>query len=168
MLLHYREFAKHKEYEVVAVFHEEGMSGKLLEREKMQEMLKLLRKNKSEEQIVLIDDISRLARNVEAHIKLRVEIKDAGGKLESSSIEFGEDSDSRLVEYMLAYVAAHQREKNTEQVTNRMRARVQNGYWIANPVVGYRYEDVKGHGKLLVRDEPVASIVQDALEMLRL
>ena len=30
--------------------------------------------------------------------------------------------------------------------------------------VGYRYERVSGHGKLLVRDEPNASVIQEALE----
>lgn len=39
-----------------------------------------------------------------------------------------------------------------------------NGYWISNPCVGYRYQAVKGQGKMLVRDEPIASILQEALE----
>lgn len=159
-----REFAKLKGYEVVLAFHEKGITGKLLNRPEMQSMLDFLSKQEPQEYVVLIDDISRLARDIEAHIQLRVAIKDAGGVLESPSIEFGEDSDSRLVEHLLASVAAHQREKNAEQVRNRMRARVQNGYWISYKPVGYRFENVPGHGKMLVRDEPVASIVQEALE----
>ncbi|WP_206018260.1 hypothetical protein [Roseovarius nitratireducens] len=35
---------------------------------------------------------------------------------------------------------------------NRMRARVQNGYWVFQAPVGYRYERVSGQGKVLVRD----------------
>jgi hypothetical protein len=45
-----------------------------------------------------------------------------------------------------------------------MRARVQNGYWVFQAPVGYRYERMSGHGKLLVRDEPNASAIQEALE----
>ena len=45
-----------------------------------------------------------------------------------------------------------------------MRARVMNGYWVSHAPVGFKYEKVKGHGKLLTRDEPLASIVQEALE----
>ena len=45
-----------------------------------------------------------------------------------------------------------------------MRARVQNGYWVFQAPVGYRYERTSGHGKLLVRDEPNASALQEALE----
>ncbi len=96
---------------------------------------------------------------------MRASIIDAGGKLESPSIEFGEDSDSRLVEHLLASVAAHQREKNAEQVKNRMMARMQNGYWTFYPIPAYTYAKEKGSGgKILVRKEPLASIVAEALE----
>jgi site-specific DNA recombinase len=161
-----RDYAKGKGYEVIAAFHEEGITGKLMDRPRMKEMLSFLRKHRKHYPncIVIIDDISRLARDIETHIKLRTAILDAGAKLESPTLEFGEDSDSRLVEMMLATVAAHQREKNAEQVTNRMKARFMNGYWCFNHAIGYRFQTVKGHGKMLVRDEPVASIIQEALE----
>ncbi|NQW11216.1 MAG: recombinase family protein [Alphaproteobacteria bacterium] len=71
--------------------------------------------------VVIIDDISRLARDIKAHLDLRTAIAGAGGRLESPSIEFGEDSDSILVENLLASVSQHQRQKNTEQVYNRQR-----------------------------------------------
>ena len=148
-----REFAGHKHYKVVQVFHEEGVTGSLLDRPQMKEMLAFLKQHKRQQpHVVIIDDISRLARDMETHIKLRASIQDAGGKLESPSIEFGEDSDSRLVEHLLASVAAHQREKNTEQVTNRMRARMMGGYWVFQAPKGYRYEKKEGHGKILVRN----------------
>jgi hypothetical protein len=69
-----------------------------------------------------------------------------------------------LVENLLASVSQHQRQKNGEQTVNRMRARVMNGYWPFACPVGYRYEKGSGHGKMLVRNEPLASIVQEALE----
>ena len=84
--------------------------------------------------------------------------------LESPSIEFGEDSDSRLVEHMLASVAQHQREKNAEQTSNRMKGRMMNGYSVFSAPVGYKYKKTGSHGKLLTRDEPIASIVKEALE----
>ncbi|MGJ8628434.1 MAG: recombinase zinc beta ribbon domain-containing protein [Sulfitobacter sp.] len=65
---------------------------------------------------------------------------------------------------MLASVAQHQREKNGEQTKNRMRARMQNSYCVFNAPLGYRYESQSGHGKILVRDEPVATIIADVIE----
>ena len=65
---------------------------------------------------------------------------------------------------MLASVSQHQREKNSEQTKNRMRARTLNGYWVFQAPIGYRYERQGGHGNVLVRNEPYASILQEALE----
>ncbi|NKB59162.1 MAG: recombinase [Alphaproteobacteria bacterium] len=158
-----REYARFKDYKVTEVFTDD-ITGKLETRPGIKAMLSYLRQFRGEGYAVIIDDISRLARNVEAHIKLRAAIASVGGKLESPSIEFGDDSDSILVENLLASVSQHQREKNGEQVVNRMRARTMNGYWTFQKPKGYKYVQTKGEGKILVRDEPVASIVQEALE----
>ncbi len=159
-----REYSKYRGYEVDRVFREEGVSGGLIDRPSMQTMLKFLRKHKGEGYIVVIDDISRLARGLEAHIKLRSAIGAVGAKLESPSIEFGEDPDSLLVENMMACVSQHHRQKNAEQVKNRMRGRILNGYWTFSKVVGYKYKLIEGQGKMLIRNEPLASVVQEALE----
>jgi len=148
----------------VEVFHDEGITGKLLDRPNMKAMLTYLKKHRIANPIVIIDDISRLARDIETHLRLRASIAAAGSKLESPSIEFGDDSDSRLVEHLLASVAAHQREKNAEQVFNRMKARMMNGYSVFNAPVGYRYDKVGRHGKLLVPDQPCASVITEGLE----
>ena len=160
-----REYARHKGYAVAEVFRDEGVSGGLIDRPGMQIMLAYLKKQRPKaDHIVIIDDISRLARGLQAHIELRAAIGGAGAKLESPSIEFGDDSDSVLVENLLASVSQHQRQKNAEQVVNRMRARFLNGYWVFCAPFGYRYERVGHHGKMLVPDEPRASIVREVLE----
>jgi site-specific DNA recombinase len=158
-----REYARYKSYNVVEVFKDDA-SGSLISRPGMRAMLAFMAKRRSENIVVIIDDISRLARGLEAHLQLRTAISAAGGRLESPSIEFGEDSDSQLVENLLASVSQHQRQKNAEQTRNRMRARALNGYWVFGAPVGYRFERVSGHGRMLVKNEPLASIVQQALE----
>ncbi|MEO0384573.1 MAG: recombinase family protein [Pseudomonadota bacterium] len=159
-----RDFARMKGYEVVEVFTDD-VSGGLTDRPGMRAALSYMRKHRSHNVRILIDDVSRLARSIEAHLELRRAISSAGGVLESPSVEFGEDSDSVLVENLLASVSQHQRQKNAEQTTNRMKARVQAGYSVlARPPVGFKYKRVPGHGKILHRDEPVASIVQQAIE----
>ncbi len=57
-----------------------------------------------------------------------------------------------------------EREQNGRQTRQKMRERVKAGYWVFSAPVGFRYEKVAGHGKLLVRNEPIASIVKEALE----
>ena len=158
-----RDFARMKGYDVLEVFSDD-ISGSKEQRPGMMRMLSFVRKQKGKGTRILIDDVSRLARGLEAHINLRREISEVGGILESPSIEFGEDSDSILVENLLASVSQHQRQKNGEQTKNRMKARVQNGYWVFQAPVGYKYKSVSGRGKMLQRDEPVASVIQEALE----
>lgn len=45
-----------------------------------------------------------------------------------------------------------------------MKARLERGYYVFATPVGYRYEKVDSHGRMLVRDEPLASIIAEALE----
>ncbi len=158
-----REYAKYKGYEVEAVFTDD-VSGSLIKRPGMQAMLKHLSKYRKNPRVAIIDDISRLARGLDAHLQLRAAIAKAGATLESPSIEFGEDSDSVLVENLLASVSQHQRQKNSEQTLNRMKSRLKNGYWVFQAPIGFRYQKTSGQGKILVRDEHLASIVQEALE----
>ena len=155
-------FAQARGYTVVATFTDD-MTGSKVRRPGMDAMLAYLKQNKADPHYVLIDDISRLARGLDAHWKLRESIAKAGGILESPSVHFAEDSDSQLVENMLASTSQHFRQKNREQTISRMKQRLRNGYYVqARPVAGYKY--VKGNGKEIVRNEPIASIVQEALE----
>ncbi len=159
-----REFAGYKGLDVIKTF-QDARSGSLIDRPGMQAMLSFLRTHRKDGLTVIIDDLSRIARGIIAHWELRKAIDDAGARLASPSIEFGEDSDSVLVENLLASVNQHQRQKNAEQTINRMRARMMNGFWVHPiPPIGYRYEKSKDRGKVLVRDEPYASIIQEALE----
>lgn len=158
-----KDFARMKGYQVVETFHDDA-SGSLVERPGVQAMLAFLRSHRRESHVVIIDDISRLARSLEAHLQLRTALAAAGGVLQSPSIEFGEDSDSQLVENLLASVSQHQRQKNADQTRNRMRARASVGYSVLRAPVGYRYARVSGHGKMLVPDEPAARLVREALE----
>jgi site-specific DNA recombinase len=140
------------------------VSGGLIDRPGMQAMLAYLNAYKDGNIVVIIDDISRFARDVVAHWELRSALEQAGGVLESPSIVFGKDSDARLRENMLASVAQHQREKNAEQTRHRMRARAMNGYWPFNAPIGFKFEQTRGRGKVLVHDEPKASVIKEAFE----
>lgn len=158
-----RDYARYNNLEVVGAYHDDK-SGALMDRPAIRALIEFLGRNRNDRHVVIIDDISRLARGVKAHLGLREAIAMAGGVLKSPSIEFADDADSELQEMIMATVAQHQRRKNAEQTVNRMRARMMNGYWAFACPVGYRRERLPGHGKTLVRDEPLASIVQEALE----
>ncbi len=158
-----RDYASMKNYEVVDVFRDD-VSGGHASRPAMMAMMKFLKAHRKEGYVCIIDDISRFSRDIRGHWDLRDLLREAGGKLESPTIEFGEDSDSILVENLLASVSQHQRQKNAEQTRNRMKARLQNGYWPFKSPIGFKAVRKSGHGKVLERDEPYATIIADVLE----
>jgi site-specific DNA recombinase len=157
------EFARRRGYEVVSVFRDEA-SGSTVSRKGMKAMLDFLKSKRPQQHIVIIDDISRFARGLEAHYALRRQVKQAGGILTSPSIDFGDDSDSGLMENVLASVSQHQREKNKEQTRNRTLGRMLNGYYSFRAPVGFQFAKVEGHGNLLVHKEPEASVIKEIFE----
>lgn len=157
-----REYAKHNNLDVVEVFRDEGYSGKLVHRPNLDKMLALMEKSPC---VIIIDDINRFARGLETHLILRKKVDKLKCTLESPSLNFGEDADSKLVENLLACVAEHGRGKNAEQVKNRMRARLLNGCWTFSKCMpGYKFQAKTEYGKLLVKDDPVATLVKTTLE----
>ena len=84
-----REFAKHKNYEIVQTFHDQGLSGKLVSRPGIAQLLSFLKSNYNHSQhVVIIDDISRLARDLQTHADLKKVISNAGGILETPNFTF--------------------------------------------------------------------------------
>jgi hypothetical protein len=92
-----------KGYEVVQVFTDEAVSGGLIDRPGIRAMLRFMRaKRKLTTSSLLLTTfcgwraISRFTWNCVARLPMRA------GVLENPSVEFGEDSDSILVENLLA------------------------------------------------------------------
>lgn len=159
-----REYAKRNNYEVVQVFTD-VISGRFEERPGMNALLAYIRESAAGEYVVVVDDISRFARDVSTHASLRDKITASGAKIESPNQKFGDDAAGRFIETVMAAIAEHDRRKNAEQTSQRSIARMQNGYWVFHAPHGYRYEKIPIiGGKRLVLSEPVASIVKEVLD----
>ena len=113
--------------------------------------------------VVIFDDLKRFARDTEFHLQLRRTFRKRNAQVECLNFKFEDTPEGKFVETILAAQGELEREQNARQVTQKMQARIARGYWCFPPPVGYRYEVVRGHGKMLVRDEPLASIVIEAL-----
>ena len=159
-----RQYAAFKGYNVMRVFSDD-LTGQSAERPGLNALLSFLQADRRNPHVVIIDDLSRFARRVAVHFKLRETIALSGGILESPSVEFRDDADGEFHEHILASAAQHQARKNAEQTRNRMEARCLNGFWPFHAPIGYKHVSVKGcGGKALVPDEPVASIIREGLE----
>lgn len=159
-----QQYAGYKGYAVHHVFKDSGISGSRADRDGIVQMLAYLKKNRRKRHVVIVDDISRLARDIRVHLDLRNAIDSCGAVLESPAMTFGVDADGRYFENMQALSAMHHREKNAEQTKKRMQARMIDGYWPFPAPIGYRHERKPGHGKVMVANEPLASIIREALE----
>lgn len=164
-----REYCSYKDYTVAEVFSDAGISGGVTDRPGIKGMLRYLKKRRKTlppkvRLICVIDEVSRLARDIRGHLDLKDAIYDAGAVLESPGMEFGTDSNSILFEQTQAIFAEHHRRRNAEQVYNRMRARVLSGYYCFSPVYGFDYIDADGGGRVLAPKEPEASVVRETLE----
>lgn len=89
-----RDYARARGYDVVAAFCDH-ISGNTVERPAIQAMRTLLAEQSSLHGpvAVIVEDISRLARNVTALMKLRQAITAAGGFVEMPGANLGEDGD---------------------------------------------------------------------------
>jgi site-specific DNA recombinase len=149
---------------ICRVFKDSAISGSCGDREGIKDMPAFLHANNKKRFVVIIDDISRPARDIRVHLDLRDAINECSAVLESPSVTFGTDSDGRYFENVQALNAQRQREKNAEQTKKRQQARLIDGYWPFPASPGYRHERKPGHGKVMVPQEPLASIMREALE----
>ena len=158
-----REVARNMGLEVEAVFPD-VVSGAIFERPGFKAMIAFLRKNRHRQYIVILNNIDRIARDVAVHIKIRDAIRNTGSLLVSPNYKFGDDPDSEFVETVNAAQSQLSRRKNALQTLDRMRGRLLNGYWPFKPPIGYAHVRGAGGGHDLVRDEPVATLIQEVLE----
>ena len=161
-----RHYADREKYKVVKVFKDEGISGGTIDRPGILEMLDYLetKATKDNQYVIIVDDLKRLARDVVGHIQLRKMIKSSHGILESPSHTFEESPEGSFIETLLAATGQLEREQNKRQVTRRMKARLESGYWPFYAPPGYKNAELKGGQKSIVPKEPEARIIREALE----
>ena len=80
------------------------------------------------------------------------------------NFNFEDSPEGKFYETIVAAQGTLEREQNARQTLQKMRARLEQGYWVFRAPKGYKYVKSPNTGKDLVPDEPLASIVREALE----
>ena len=157
-------YAQAQGYFVEQVFTDDvSGGGDFMKRPGMVALLSYLKRNRKTNYVVIFDDLKRFARHTMSHLSLRDELLSVGARVECLNYRFEETPEARFVETIHAAQGQLEREQTGRQTVQKMRARLEQGYFVFHAPVGYRYEKTREHGKLLVRDEPVASIIAEAL-----
>ncbi|MCR9089229.1 MAG: recombinase family protein [Rhodobacteraceae bacterium] len=161
-----RQYADARGYTVAAVFPDDiSGGGDFMKRPGMVALLSFIDAQPDENFVVIFDDLKRFARDTEFHIKLRREFDLRGAQMECLNFKFEDTPEGKFVETIVAAQGELEREQNRRQTIQKMKARVEKGYYINNkPPRGYVYEKRRGDGKVIVRNEPIASILQEAFE----
>ncbi len=160
-----RDFAKAKGYNIVAVFTDDvSGGGDFMKRPGMVKLLQYLDDHISEPHVVIFDDLKRYARDTIFHLQLRNEMTLRNARRECLNFKFEDTPEGEFIETIIAAQGQLERQQNSRQVTQKMQARVKAGYWVFHAPPGYRYKTVSGHGKMLILDEPCASVVREGME----
>lgn len=161
-----RKHAAERGYEVVAVFPDDiSGGGDFMKRPGMVALLKYLDDHPEDNFVVIFDDLKRYARDAEFHLALRRAMKKRQATRECLNFQLEDTPEGKFVETILAAQSALEREQNGRQVVQKMKARIEKGYYAFPCPPGYKYVKDKEHGgKIIVPNEPVASALIEALE----
>ncbi|UWQ35020.1 recombinase family protein [Leisingera sp. M527] len=160
-----RKYAVDRGYEVEAVFPDDITGGvDFMKRPGMVALLSYLEAQPAKSYVVIFDDLKRFARKTAFHLKLREELARRGARVECLNFKFEDTPEGQFIETVMAAQGELEREQNARQTRQKMQARLEKGYSVFAAPIGYVYGKDKLHGKILTRDEPIASIVQEALE----
>ena len=113
---------------------------------------------------IIADNADRIARDVGVHRALKIEMSKRGIELITVNQKFENTPQGHFIETMMAANAQLFREENTHRVITRQEARLLDGYRPFDYPAGYTTVKAPVGGKMMVRQEPEASIIQEALE----
>lgn len=145
-----RQYAEARGFEVEAVFPDDASGGgDFMKRPGMVNLLRYIDAQPDKNYVVIFDDLKRFARDTEFHIKLRREFQQRDARIECLNFKLDDTPEGKFVETIFAAQGELEREQNRRQVIQKMKARVEKGYYVFHPPIGYRYEKDRTHGKLL-------------------
>lgn len=159
-----------KDLEALGVHHEKSFidtytgAGDFMKRPAMRALLAYIDAHPHKDFLVVFDDLSRLARDVEFHIKLRYEFKIRGVMLRCLNYKLDETEEGEFIELIMAGKAQLDRKQNRRQVIQKMKARLDSGYWPFAQKRGYDFVRMPGQGKVGVPNEKGWKIIKPALE----
>ncbi len=162
-----RQYAEAKGYTIVAIFYDDVTGGgDFLKRKGMVSLLKFMDKYPQLNFRVVFDDLKRYARDTEFHLHLRRIMMERGAIRECLNFNFEYTPEGKLNETINAAFGEYDRQTMARQNRQKSIARLEQGYAVFSQLPhGYKYVKAKGsNSHIVVRDEPLASILQEMLE----
>lgn len=137
--------------------------GDFMQRPAMRELLAFVDANPHKKFIVVFDDLKRFARDTKWHLELRLAFRKRDIIPVCLNFNFEDTPEGEFVELILAGQAELERKQNARQVVQKMKARLELGYWAFARKRGYNMVKDSAHGKIAVPNGD-AEIIRTALE----
>ncbi len=137
--------------------------GDFMNRPAIRELLTYIDAHPHKKFLVVFDDLKRFARDTEFHLKLRAAFRSRDVKLRCLNYNFDESPEGMFAETVFAAQAELERHQNRRQVIQKMKARLELGYYCFGNKRGYKLIKDPAHGRLLVPTRD-GLILKEALE----
>ena len=157
-----KDYAHKNDYEVAAIFIEQGESAKTADRTELKKLLSFCALKKSDIQAVIAYKIDRISRNTDDYSQIRILLKRYGVEIKSTSEFFEDNPAGRFMENIIANVAQFDNDVRAERSIGGMRDAVRDGryVWLAP----YGYSNVKIDGKATIIPNNVAPVIRKMFE----
>lgn len=134
--------------------------GDFMKRPKMREMLAYIDERPHKKFLVVFDDLKRFARDTKFHINLRAAFRSRDVTLKCLNYDFDESPEGEFVETIFAAQGQLERQQNQRQVVQKMKSRLEAGYWPFQAKRGYSQIKNPLHGKILEPNKDAILIVE--------
>ena len=155
-----REYCKANGYEIDEIYTDD-ITGKSADRTGLTGLKSWVKKKgKSGNVVIVVDAISRVARDVEVYQSVKRYAYENGATFASPTFQFEDSPAGRFMETIHVGMGQFEREDNAQRVRRYQRMRLADGYWCLSAPLGYRSAG-KGNP---IEPNALAPIVKEALE----
>jgi len=126
--------------------------GDFMQRPAMKNLLEYVDSHPHKKFVVVFDDLKRFARDTEFHFKLRTAFRARDIIPKCLNYNFDDSPEGVFTETIFAAQGQLEREQNKRQVVQKMKARLEAGYWAFAGKKGYTRGD-SAYGKLFKPNE---------------
>ena len=138
--------------------------GNYSKRPAMNDMLDHIRSHPETDFAVIFDDIKRFSRDIYFYWDLIYQLEKYNAIPMSPNFEFEKTPEGKLKQTVTIGASEYERESNARQTRQKMTARIEAGFHVFIAPVGFEFKVTKTQGKVLVRKEPEASLIGEAIE----
>lgn len=131
------EYALRHEYNISAVYIEQGESAKTADRTELQNLLRFCADRKHHISAVIVYKLDRFSRNIDDYSQLRILLKKYGVEIKSTSEHFEDNPAGRFMENIIANVAQFDNDVRAERCVGGMKEAVKEGRYVWMAPLGY-------------------------------